>query len=254
MNHISNGYELMQTQTHKYIARFTSDANTVSLREWLDASGKKLRSKRLGDIIFAHCNSNSLSHYKYGRVRISAELHARIEKAKIEVEKQESLIEASQLKNKQTIAKPASRMTANKFKQYFEVNQTFDLFKKFANTELTIDQVITDKSLVAMLPEFIKISDNLLIEGNDNNRIEVMSNWLDDANRQVKLRLANAIYAHNYMKIANYNTQYMSTTILDSIKSKIVPTTYDRIELIMNKVDNMINERHQFAIAAGLTS
>lgn len=195
--------------------KYENSQRAIFLRNWC---GQKYgRGAALAAIIFDHTPSkaNSLSHYKNGRFEVKDWLWEKIQNAVKQVEKAESKVETS--------GDTTSR--------------------KVSKNSPSIREAACD---------VIKQSTDDKVESNGD--IQFIQDWLK-TNRKTKLRLGNAIYAHNFSKPSdgeiNYYCNYFSTQLnLSCVEGKKMYLDIDTILKIIKKVDYLINTNHPFAVAA----
>lgn len=77
----------------------------------------------------------------------------------------------------------------------------------------------------------------------------IVSKWINDGNSKAKRRLANVIYEYNFGKTSTPNFARKRFSYLMTA-DRIVVQNWNRMQAVMDKVDKMIKENHQFAIAA----
>ena len=126
------------------------------------------------------------------------------------------------------------------------------LFSNVMGRTVDIEEFKTDSSLSASLESYQASKDDLNVT---DAKVSAVNTWLEN-DRTRKLRLANVIYVHNFVKgqDKDYTSSYFSTVIKQIEQGNFVVTNFDRIEAIMVKVNKMIDDNHPFAVAASRAS
>lgn len=230
--------------------KYENTDRAIALRTWCNAIAG--RTSALAKHVFDHCpgKSNSMSHYKYGRHDIKDWMWEKIE-AGIK------LVEASEKENEPKVTTqldfkepsiPQEEIDA--VKSYFIKNPAdLALFNQVVGRDVALQEFDTNKDIYIEFCKFMSAKSDLSVS---DTKTVTIKKWLVN-DRSRKMRLANVIYVHNF--VDGKDKDYTSTPFTSIIKSieqnKFTITNFDQVESIMNKVDDMINSNHPFAIAAG---
>ena len=235
------------------VNQYENSDRAVFLRTWCNEKGG--RTSALAKYVFDHCpgKSNSMSHYKYGRHDIKDWMWGKIQagiKLVEQVEKENAPKQTTQFK----FSAPVEDMDAyNKAVSYFiQYPGELLLFSNVIGRTVDIEEFKTDSSLYTALESYQASKADLNIT---DAKVSAVNEWLK-SDRSRKVRLANVIYVHNFVKSQDkdYRSSYFSTVIKQIEKGNFVVTNFDRIEAIMAKVNKMIDDNHPFAVAASRAS
>jgi len=232
------------------VNKYENSDRAVFLRTWCNEKGG--RTSALAKHVFDHCpgKSNSMSHYKYGRFDIKDWMWEKIQ-AGVKLVEQDEKENAPKQTTQLEFSAPVEDMDAyNKAASYFmQYPGELLLFSNVMGRTVDIEEFKTDSSLSASLESYQASKDDLNVT---DAKVSAVNTWLGN-DRARKLRLANVIYVHNFVKgqDKDYTSSYFSTVIKQIEQGNFVVTNFDRVEAIMTKVDKMIADNHPFAVAAG---
>ena len=195
--------------------KFASEERNTHLREWCNA--KPGRGTKLAAHVFAHTRSkaNSLSHYKYGRHRITDTLWATILEGIAAVEQIDGVEVPTEMK-------------------------TTDLFTEKPK-EVKSEATVIEKQI------------KKLEDSTKSNLVRQYNEWVK-TDKVRKLRLANVVFAHNFSlpgREIDYTKNVFNNLIRLLMANEITDTNIERVNQTIKKVNILIANNSPFAIAAG---
>lgn len=206
---------LNQSKLKSNTTPFVNEERNTKLREWCNA--KTGRGSKLAAHVFAHTRSkaNSLSHYKYGRHRISDTFWTTILEGIAKVESIDGTDTPTELK-------------------------TTELFKEEPK------QVTSESSVIEK--QIKKLQDST-----KSNLVRQYNEWVN-TDKVRKLRLANVVYAHNF-SLPGTEINYTQNTFNNIVakllsENKINDEHIERVHATIKKVNELIENNSPFAIAA----
>ena len=129
----------------------------------------------------------------------------------------------------------------------FKIKNAMNQVQLLEGTETSKDktesQVLSEQKIVSKVTTPNRLSEI---------RLNIVTEWANSGNVKAKRRLANVVYEYNFPKSKTETPNFTRTRFSYHMSAnKIRVSTWNKMTAVMEKVDELIAENHQFAIAAG---
>lgn len=226
---------------------YKNETRTVELRNWCDA--RKGRSAELSSIVHAGSTTGhlktGLSHYKSGRNSIKDNLYKKIKSGIKIIEKNEI---ARGLNIKSVVPVVEAERCAVMDDYFVQSPAKLDEFNRQFKLKYTIGDNYSQRVYDAYL--VFKANAEFIIKSKENLSTKFLvrlKSWLTPKEKKRKIRLCNAVYSMNFT-----NDKLLTSKLFEELSksSNLSAQQIDFMEKTINKVDDLIESNHPFAIAA----
>lgn len=235
-----NKQENIESTVEKNI--YALDSKSIELREWCNANiGRTSLLTKEANI------SPGLSHYKYGRNKISDSLWKKLKRAMSSVELTEKNLNVKLRPTKRNSTYNHSTASSIYYtaKAHLANPKNLESFNKFFGMSITLENMNSEKEFI--ISNYKKYYEYCWKPNHSFHQSNILS-WLND-NGKVKTRLANIVYGYNYRNNC-YDNGFSNIVYKLKSNKQLSDKTLVRCDLVIKKVDEMIKNNHAVAIAA----